>query len=188
MQKPSGTALDAPPKLHRLDWPRDGFWKISRRVAYAAAEAFLSDRDEAGRLIPGPEGACARAVRALGHSVGRTGTDLRRGYNFVLVLLELLPLFVLGTPSRMSRLPLEQRVAYFEALEASNNGLLAMMLIAIKVPLCMPAFEEGDELALTGFDRPSTTSRRRLDTISTKLSVNSKELHSTPAHTLEENA
>ncbi len=37
-----------------------------------------------------------------------------------------------------------------------------MLLVAFKVPLCIPAFEEGPELASTGFDRPSTTARRRL--------------------------
>jgi hypothetical protein len=62
----------------------------------------------------------------------------------------------------MSRLPLERRVAYLEALESSRVGLLAMLLVAFKVPLSIPAFEEGDELASTGFDRPTTASRRRL--------------------------
>jgi hypothetical protein len=28
--------------------------------------------------------------------------------------------------------------------------------------MCIPAFEEGEELALTGFDRPDTAARRRL--------------------------
>ena len=76
--------------------------------------------------------------------------------------MEWLPLFILGTPSRTSRLPLDRRIQYLEALESHRIGLLIMLLVAFKVPLSIAAFEEGDELALTGFDRPSTTSRRRL--------------------------
>ncbi len=164
---------DSSSGLHRLDYARDGFWSLSRTAAYAAAEAFLSDEDESGALKKGPAPACARAVKALGHSVGRTGTELRRGYNLLFVVLEFLPLFLIGVPRRMSRLPLKQRIDYFEALEASSIGLLSMLLIAVKVPLCMPAFEEGEELALTGFDRPSTVSRRSLTVISP---VTSREL------------
>lgn len=148
--------------LHRLDYPRDGLWNISRTAAYAAAEALLADEDENGRAVPGAQIACERAVQSFGHSVGRTGTDLRRGLNLVFVLVELLPLFLVGIPSRMSRLPIEKRIHYLETLEGSSIGLLSMLFIAVKVPLCMPAFEEGEELALTGFDRPSTVSRRSL--------------------------
>jgi hypothetical protein len=60
----------------------------------------------------------------------------------------------------MSRLPLRARLAYLEALESSRVGLLSMLLVAFKVPLCIPAFEEGAELAMTGFDRASTAARR----------------------------
>jgi hypothetical protein len=62
----------------------------------------------------------------------------------------------------MSRLPLGRRVAYLEALEGSRIGLLSMLLLAFKVPLCIPAFEEGEELLSTGFDRATTATRRRL--------------------------
>jgi hypothetical protein len=76
--------------------------------------------------------------------------------------LEWLPLFVIGRASRMSRLPLPLRIAYLEALETSKFGWFPLLLVAFKVPLSFPAFEVGDELHETGFDRPSTTSRRRL--------------------------
>jgi hypothetical protein len=134
----------------------------TRRILYAFAEAMLCGEDETGALIPGPSEACSRGVDALSMAVAVSSSDLRRGYAVLLTLLDLLPLFVIGTPGRMSRLPLDRRVAYLEALEASRVGLLAMLFVAIKVPLCIPLFEEGEELALTGFDRPSTASRRAL--------------------------
>ena len=40
-----------------------------------------------------------------------------------------------------------------------------MLLVAFKVPLCVPAFEEGELLTMTGFDRPNINARRRLHTL-----------------------
>jgi hypothetical protein len=34
--------------------------------------------------------------------------------------------------------------------------------VSFKVPLALPAFEEPEELARTGFDRPSLVARRKL--------------------------
>lgn len=62
----------------------------------------------------------------------------------------------------MTSLSLADRVRYLSALEASRSGLLAMLFLAFKVPMGIVAFEEGDELRSTGFDRPSTTARRQL--------------------------
>jgi hypothetical protein len=156
-------ALSAEPSAAaRLDWKRPGLAAWQRRVALAVTEALLADEDERGALIPGGAAACARAVDALDDSLGRGSPDLRRGFVVLSLLMEWLPLFVIGAPRRMTRLSLARRIAYLEALESSRIGLLTMLLIAFKVPLSIPAFEEGDELALTGFDRPSTVSRRRL--------------------------
>jgi len=147
---------------HRLDWRRDGLSPFARRVAHAVIEAVLSDEDDEGRLAPGRPEACARAVDTLADTVGRGSSDLRRGFAALCVLMEWLPLAVVGAPSRMTRLPLARRVAYLEALESSRIGWFSMLFIAFKVPLCIPAFEEGEELRDTGFDRPSTVARRRL--------------------------
>jgi hypothetical protein len=152
----------AGPSGHRLDWKRPGLSAGGRRVVHAVTEALLADEGPDGALIPGPRDACERSVAALDDSLGRGSADLRRGFRVLTFALEWLPLFILGVPSRMSRLPMDQRVQYLEALESSRFGLLTMLLVAFKVPLCIPAFEEGDELKLTGFDRSSTTSRRRL--------------------------
>ena len=147
---------------HRLDWGRRGLTDRSRRVAFAVIEAIMSDEDDEGRLVPaGPE-LCARAVAWLDDSLGRSSADLRRGFTLLAFAMEWLPLFVIGAPSRASSLPLERRLAYLEALESSRIGWLSMLLVAFKVPLAIPAFEEGDELASTGFDRPDTVARRKL--------------------------
>ncbi|XXT22548.1 hypothetical protein WME94_13420 [Sorangium sp. So ce429] len=148
--------------IDRLDRPGRGLPPWARRVAWAAAEAMLCDEDERGELVPPGAGVCERAVAALDLSLGQASPETRRGFALLAACLELLPPFVIGALGRMSRLPLGRRLAYLEALESSRVGLLAMLLLAFKVPLCIPAFEEGTELALTGLDRESTAARRRL--------------------------
>ena len=144
----------------RLDWRRPGLFAWQRRVTSAVTEAMLADEDDHGALLPGDAAACARATRWMDDALGRSSADLRRGFVVLSLLIEWLPLFLVGAPSRMSRLPLARRVAYLEALETSRFGLFAMLLVAFKVPLSIPAFEEGPELVATGFDRPTITARR----------------------------
>lgn len=145
---------------HRLDRGRSGLSAGARRVAHAALQALLSDEDEAGHLVPGGIAACARGVDWLDESLGSSSPDLRRGFAALSFALEWLPIFVVGAPARMSRMPLNRRVAYLEALETSRIGWLSMLLVAFKVPLALAAFEEGEELASTGFNRPTIASRR----------------------------
>lgn len=142
--------------------PAGGLSGRSQRILFATAEALMCDQDETGALVSPPAETCSRAVASLSVAVGSSSPDLRRGYAVLALALELLPLFVIGTPARMSRLPLDRRVAYLEALETSRIGLLSMLMVAIKIPLLIPAFEEGPELLMTGFDRPSLRSRRAL--------------------------
>jgi hypothetical protein len=141
---------------------RKGLSARSQRILFATAEALLCDEDESGALLKPPAEACARAVAALSEAVASSSQDLRRGFGALTFALDILPLFVIGTPARMSRLPLDRRVAYLEALETSRIGLLSMLMVAVKIPLLIPAFEEGPELLMTGFDRPSLGSRRVL--------------------------
>jgi hypothetical protein len=168
VKKPSTRARSISPAASaagdpsRLDWGRSGFSARARRVAFAFTEALLSDEDENGELIPARPEVCELAVGGLDQAVGNGSADLRRGFAVLAVAMEWLPLLLLFTPTRMSRLPLARRVAYLEALEASSIGWLSMLFIAFKVPLCIPAFEEPGELAATGFDRPGTASRRAL--------------------------
>jgi hypothetical protein len=123
----------------------------------------LCDENDEGELIAASSALCGRAVDAFDHSIGRASGDVRRAFALLTFALELLPIFMIGVPRRMSRLPLRERLAYLEALERSPVGLISMLFVAFKVPLCIPAFEDGDELRSTGFDRPTTSSRWRLD-------------------------
>ena len=141
---------------------RRGLSARAERVAWAAMEAMLADEDAAGRLIPGSPAACERAVRWLTLATGQSSGDVRRGFGLLTFCLQWLPLFVIGAPRRLTSLPLAERIRYLEALEASRIGLLAMLVLAFKVPMGIAAFEEGEELRSTGFDRPHTASRRSL--------------------------
>lgn len=153
---------NSPPTPDRLDWPNHGLSRRARRIVHAYAEAMFADEDDRGEIVPATPEVCERAVSWLDHSVGRASSDLRRGFNVLAWLLELGPIIVIRAFSRMSRLPVARRIHYLETLEKSRIGLFAMLLLAFKVPMGIAVFEEGEELASTGFDRPSTTARRRL--------------------------
>jgi hypothetical protein len=145
-----------------LDWPARGFSARTRRIVFSATEAILADYDDDGNIAPARPEFTERGVAGLDHATGRASPDIRRAFNVLAIVLEWLPLFVIGKPSRMSRLPIAERVHYFEALEGHRFGLLSMLLVAFKVPICIPAFEEPPELFETGFDRESSVARRHL--------------------------
>lgn len=146
----------------RLGELRRGLSPRAERVARAAAQAVLADEDAAGHLVAPPPATVDLAVLWLTRATGNSSTDVRRGFGFLALCLQLLPLFVIGVPRRMTSLTLADRIRYLEALEQSRVGLLAMLVLAFKVPMCIAAFEDGGELRAMGFDRPSTTARRSL--------------------------
>ncbi len=148
------------PTDHRLDPPLYGLPRWGRRITFSLAEALLADEDDAGVIEPAPPALAERAVEWLDRSIGRGSATLRVGFTVLALLVELLPLVVLGTPRRMSRLPIARRVAYLEALEASRLGLLTMIAVAFKVPLVLAAFEAPEELRSIGYDRGDITARR----------------------------
>jgi hypothetical protein len=145
---------------HRLDPPLRGLPPWARGVACSLAEALLADEDDAGTIVAAPAELVDRAVTWLDRSVGRGSSTLRLGFAALAALVELLPLLVIGAPSRMSRLPIARRVAYLEALEASRLGLFTMIAVAFKVPLVLAAFEAPQELAAIGYDRGDVSARR----------------------------
>ncbi|MEO7329114.1 MAG: hypothetical protein ABI193_11075 [Minicystis sp.] len=165
-------AASPPPSVDdRLDWPGSGFSARSRRVVQAFAEALLADEDEAGNLLPPSRALCDRAIAELDHAVGRSSSDLRRGFGLLTFLLDWLPLFVIGDFSRMSRLPLGRRITYLETMETSKFGWFPLLVVAIKVPLTIPAFEQEELLRETGFDRADTAAKRVLPEISREAAV-----------------
>jgi hypothetical protein len=139
-----------------------GLAQWQRDVTTAFVEAVLADEDARGELVPGSAEACARATRWMDQALAGGSPDLRRGFFVLFVLMEWLPVVLIGAASRMSRLPLARRITYLETLERGRFSLLSVLFVAFKIPLGIPAFEEGDELASTGFDRPTLSARRRL--------------------------
>jgi hypothetical protein len=145
----------------RLDWNRPGLSARSRRVMLAVAEAMYSDEAPHGELTAAGPAVCERAVDGIDRLVGSASGAIRSGFAVFTLVLQILPLFVIGRFARMTSLALDERIRYLEALEHSRQGFIAMLFVAIKVPMTICAFEEGDELRSTGFDRPDTVARRK---------------------------
>lgn len=144
------------------DWGRRAFSPASCVVVRALVEALFSDEDPDHGLAPARPELAERVVDEFDLFVGAGSTYLRRGFVLLVFAIEWLPFFAIGAFSRASRLPLARRMAYLQALEHSKIGLLTMLFVGLKLPLTMLAFETGQELRMTGFDRPSLGSRRAL--------------------------
>jgi hypothetical protein len=149
-----GRSLDdrdpAPPR-----WPAG-----RRRRVRAVVEALLAERGEGGALVAPPAAECDRLVGEFVVWVAAGSANVLTGFRLFFWLLEALPPFVVGRLAPMTRLPLAERVAYLEALEGARLGLLASLLVAVKLPLYALAYEGGEALTLTGFDRHTIAARR----------------------------
>jgi hypothetical protein len=144
----------------RLPEERRGLRPGQRVIVRAFAEAMLSDADDRGRPIPPDPVWVERVVDEYDKTVGADSPVIRRGVAAIAMALDTLPAVVIGLPRRMSRLPLAERIAYLEALESSRLGLISTLLASLKIPIVMIAYDEGEALALTGFDRPDLTTPR----------------------------
>ena len=142
------------------DWGRSGLTGRARAVARAAAEAVLAKAGRGDELVAPASGWVDRIVDDYDHTLGQASRPIRMGVNALLVGFDVLPVAVAGGLSPLRRRSLTDRLQFLERVENHRLGALTMAWIAIKVPLLMSAFEEGEPLAETGFDRPSTTSRR----------------------------
>jgi hypothetical protein len=139
---------------------RRGLRPASRTIVRAIAEALLSDADPHGRPTPPNAAWLDQVVDDFDKTVGAGSTDIRRGLNVLALVIDRLPAVVIGSLTRMSRLPLIDRIAFLEAMENSRIGLMATLLIAFKIPLTMMAYDDGDPLFLTGFDRATAGTLR----------------------------
>ncbi len=132
-----------------------GLSPSSRRVVRAFCEALLCDADAHGRLMSPSSELVEDVVLRFDKQLGAGSGDLRRGINLLCGLMERMPLVIIGSPSKMTELTLSERVAFLETMENARVGLVATMLVALKVPLTMHAYERTDMLKLTGFNRSS---------------------------------
>ena len=151
------------------DWGRRGLSAAERRLALSIAEALLSS-DEEGEPSASAE-MCARSVDGLDRMLGACSAPIREGLCALLRLVEWLPPLVVRRVRRASHLSLTDRIHYLEALETSRLPFLPMVLVAVKVPLTLNAYEEGEALRATGYDRPSTSARRGPVPIARRLPV-----------------
>lgn len=141
-------------------WGRHGLDPGARRIAASALEAILSDRRD-GVLIAADAAWVERVLEDYDLSVGIAGRQVRIGLSALWRVLEWLPLSM-GKLRPMSRLSLADRVAFLDAIEHHRVAAVTMIFIALKVPSTMSAFERGDPLRSTGFDRETAGARRRL--------------------------
>ncbi len=156
-----------PAGAHPLDWRKSGLPAFARRICRSVAEAILCDENERGELVPPDDRTLDAAVHKLDLWLGTGSAQLATGFLALCVGIETMPLLVIRSPRRMTKLPLRQRIHYLEKLEESENGMLSMLLVAFKVPLATVAFEEGELLHSTGFDRDDLIVRRKLDLVPT---------------------
>ncbi|MBW2524470.1 MAG: hypothetical protein JRI23_09855 [Deltaproteobacteria bacterium] len=168
--KPSAASVPAR-AASAPEWGRRGLSRPLRRIAVAAAEGFLCDRNEAGELVAPDRAACEQVVDDFGLGVGAASAPMRLGMSALLVAAELLPIAVVGRARPMSRLPLAERVRYLESLESHRLGALVVLLAGLKIPMTLSAFEDGEGLRKTGFDRASLSATRRAAAASEPSSV-----------------
>ncbi len=131
-----------------------------RAIVRAFSEAMFSDEDASGVPVPPSDALLDRVVEEFDYTVGAASADLRRGFIVLCGLIETLPAAIVRRPVRMSRMPLARRIDYLRALEHSRIGLLATLVVAFKLPLVMIAYDQGEELRMTGFDRPTVSHSR----------------------------
>jgi len=157
----SPTAKDPfPAGAHPLDWNRSGLGRLGKKVVRSATEAILADHDATGRLVGPTDAALDRVVQQIDLWVGTGSSDLSRAFGVLVGALEAAPMWIARKPSRFTKLSLAERVHVLERLEEHPVGLFSMLLTAFKVPLATVAFETGDLLHETGFDREDLVVRR----------------------------
>ena len=132
------------------DWQRVTFGPFARRAIRAVAEAMFTDQ-----TAPVDEGAKARfewLVLDADAMISNGSRQLRLGMRCTIVLLELLPLFVVGQLSRCSALPLSTRVRYLQRLEAGPITQLALLVVLWKSLLTILYFEHPEAAPQLGHD------------------------------------
>lgn len=132
------------------DWQRTTFGPFARRTIAALAEAMFTHPDD-----PPDAGARARFEWLAGDAdayVSNASALMRIGFWCMLLVLELLPLFVVGRLSRCSSLRLEVRVRYLEKLDRGRVVFLALFVTVWKTLLTILYFEHPEAAPMLGYD------------------------------------
>lgn len=141
-------------------WGRPGLTRRARAIARATAEAVLAKSGTEKQLVPPASAWLDRIVDDYDQALGEASRPIRMGVNALLMGFDRLPLVVVGGLSPFRKRSLADRLGFLERVENHRIGAVTMAWIAIKVPVLMSAFEEGEPLAETGYDRPTAASRR----------------------------
>jgi len=136
-----------------------------RPVVAALVEAMLADNGPDGHPRPPPPADVARIVDDFDDWIAHAGPRLTAALSAALLALDLAPPALRLRPGRLRSLPLAERIELLERMENHPSTLVTMLFVAVKIPLTLVLYEEGDQLATTGFDRPSLAHRRRLATV-----------------------
>lgn len=132
------------------DWERRTFGPFARRALRGIGEALFTDPHD-----PAESNAAARfdwLVDDADAMVSSGSRQLRWGIRIAIVLVELLPLFVIGKPRLASSLSLEQRERYLIELEASRITQLALLAVLFKTFLTVLYFEHPEAAPHLGYD------------------------------------
>jgi hypothetical protein len=146
---PDGRLPDAVVPATR-DWQRVTFGPFARRAILSVAEALFTDD-----TLAIDEGAKARfdwLVLDADAMISNGSRQLRAGMRMSILLLELLPLFVVGRFARCSSLPLATRVLYLQRLEAGPITQLALLVVLWKSLLTILYFEHPEAAPHLGHD------------------------------------
>jgi len=141
---------NAAPEPASRDFERKTFGPFARRAIRGAAEAFFTDPDE-----PSDRGAEARMVWLVADAddmVSHGSVQLQTGLRIGILVLELLPVFVIGRFALASSLTLEERVYFLRKVETGPITFLALLVIAWKTILTVLYFEHPEMAPHLGYD------------------------------------
>ena len=139
------------------------FSAATRRVLSAMTEALGADDDDG--LAPLPAPIVEHVVLEYDAWISSASATMPIALTLMIMLVELMPPVLVGRFSRMSQLPLSERIEYLERVEGSTSGLVAAGFMGLKIGLVMLIYEQGVGLHDSGFDRESLHARRRLPTL-----------------------
>ena len=145
------------------DWERTTFGPFCRRAIRGVAEGLFTDPDD-----PADRGADARfswVVEEVDAMVSNGSAQLRFGMRFTIVVVELLPLLIVGAPRLCSSLPLPARVRYLQRLEAGRITQLALLVVLWKTMLTILYFEHPEAAPRTGYDGTHERYKRGLKVV-----------------------
>ena len=141
---------NAAPEPTTRDFERTTFGPFARRAIRGAAEAFFTDPNE-----PADRGAEARMTWLIADAddmVSHGSTQLQMGLRIAIVVLELLPLIVMGRFVLASSLTLEERVRFLRRVETGPITFLSLLVIAWKTLLTVLYFEHPEAAPHMGYD------------------------------------